>query len=299
MTNYVGDKKLVKITAVVGVFLFCAVPVQSAFGQIPLSTPCQNFNTAFDRYYDGSQGSSWGLFRIDDLWYSGERVWFSVGEPSTDDPENMAILIRETEDDAEVIVAEEDFPGTVSYTIEAHQYIHEISVRISPQSLGPKGTLLDVGCEATGSDEPFPINIGLNDAWIDPDLDGQGVLITVYPSIKSVFLALFTYDTERPDDEVEYILKEPGHRWLTAFGPYEVNVANLDIDLTMGGVFLDSVPAPEWTPGGKMKLQLNHCNEIVLDYDIPSIGESGVLTLQRIAPDRIELCERMLVLDDE
>jgi len=33
-------------------------------------------------------------------------------------------------------------------------------------------------------------------------------------------MAWFTHDTERPDTGVEAILGEPGHRWLTAQGPY-------------------------------------------------------------------------------
>jgi hypothetical protein len=94
-------------------------------------------------------------------------------------------------------------------------------------------------------------------------------------------------------------LGDPAQRWLTAFGTYSVNSAQLAIDLTVGGVFLESDPRPEWLPGGEMKLQLDHCNHITLDYDIPSINRAGVLELERVAPDRIELCEQLSVTSEE
>ena len=62
----------------------------------------------------------------------------------------------------------------------------------------------------TGRD--VAINQGMIDAWYDPDTNGQGFFITVFPVIKQVFLAWFTYDTERPPEDVTAILGEPGHR---------------------------------------------------------------------------------------
>jgi sugar lactone lactonase YvrE len=71
----------------------------------------------------------------------------------------------------------------------------------------------------------FVINAGLNDAWFNASTPGQGFFVTVFPDSGQVFLAWFTYDTERPDESVTAILGEPGHRWLTAFGPYEGDTA--------------------------------------------------------------------------
>ncbi|MDX1555108.1 MAG: hypothetical protein R3212_03685, partial [Xanthomonadales bacterium] len=65
----------------------------------------------------------------------------------------------------------------------------------------------------------FQINAGLNDAWFNALTPGQGFFITVFPDIEMMFLAWFTYDTERPDPSVMADVGEPGHRWLTAFGP--------------------------------------------------------------------------------
>ena len=83
----------------------------------------------------------------------------------------------------------------------------------------------------------FAINSGLNDAWWNSATPGQGFFVTVFPNSQSLFLAWFTYDTERPPANVEAILGEPGHRWLTAFGHYSRHIASLEIELTKAGVF--------------------------------------------------------------
>ena len=57
--------------------------------------------------------------------------------------------------------------------------------------------------------ENFQINAGLNDAWFDPDTDGQGFLITVFQESAVMFLAWFTYDVERPPEDVTAMLGEP------------------------------------------------------------------------------------------
>jgi hypothetical protein len=73
----------------------------------------------------------------------------------------------------------------------------------------------------------FIINAGLSDAWYQPATAGQGFLITVFPGIQQVFLAWFTFDTQRPPGDAGAILGEPGHRWLTAQGLYGGATANL------------------------------------------------------------------------
>ncbi len=59
------------------------------------------------------------------------------------------------------------------------------------------------------ADLGFKINAGLNDAWFDPKTNGQGFFITVYPDIKQMYLAWFTYDTERPPEDVTAISGTP------------------------------------------------------------------------------------------
>ncbi len=268
---------------------YCSSPS----AQVAFSQPCQSANTNF-RGLIGNQGIGWGM-GSDRLWYAGERIWFSLGVPSVGEPKKMAIVIRETQGGPDILVAEAEFPGTVSFTIESHRYIYEIWVLVDWPSLLAKATLSDAGCDSAGEHQPFPWNIGVNDAWYVPNLDGHGVLLTIYPSIKKIFLALFTFDTERPGESAGSIFGDAGQRWITAIGPYEGDTAHLDIDLTMGGVFLQAEPMPEWSPGGTIDLQLNHCNDITLDYHIPSINRQGTLQLQRVAQDRVALCELLSV----
>jgi hypothetical protein len=141
----------------------------------------------------------------------------------------------------------------------------------------------------------FQINAGLNDAWFDPAIVGQGFLISVFPDIKQVFVAWFTYDTERPPEDVTAQLGDPGHRWLTAQGPYEGNTANLTIFVTKGGVFDSATPPTTTDPegDGTMILDFADCTVGVIDYSITSLGISGRIPIRRIALDNVPLCEAL------
>ena len=141
----------------------------------------------------------------------------------------------------------------------------------------------------------FPINYGLTDAWFDPVTAGQGFLITVFPEIKRMFVAWFTYDTERPPEDVTAILAEPGHRWLTAQGPYEDDIANLTIFMTEGGVFDSANPAASTDPAGDgtMTVIFEDCNSGSISYDITSIGRTGEVPIERIVLGKVPLCEQL------
>jgi len=147
------------------------------------------------------------------------------------------------------------------------------------------------------SGQGFHINAGLNDAWFDPATNGQGFFITVYPDIKQMYLAWFTYDTERPPGDVNAMLGDPGHRWMTALGPYDGDTANLTVYMTKGGVF-DS-PQPETTTDlagdGSMVLEFADCNAGLVTYAITSIGQSGSIPIERVALDNLPLCESLNV----
>ncbi len=137
----------------------------------------------------------------------------------------------------------------------------------------------------------FEINPGLNDAWFNSATSGQGFFITVFGDIQMMFLAWFTFDTERPDESVQAMLGEPGHRWLTAFGPYSGNVAELDLELTSGGIFDSSDPAPSQVLDGTISIEFTGCNEAMVTYDIFSAGVSGMIPIERIALDNVAGCE--------
>ena len=143
--------------------------------------------------------------------------------------------------------------------------------------------------EATG----FLINAAISDAWFFPDTAGQGFFIIVWEDSKLVFLAWFTYDTERPPEDVMAILGEPGHRWITALGPYDGDSALLDIFLS-SGMILDSAEPPvttEQLEGATIWITWSSCEKGVLEYNIPSLELSGEIPIQRIVDDNVAACE--------
>jgi hypothetical protein len=140
---------------------------------------------------------------------------------------------------------------------------------------------------------PLQINAGLSDAWYNPATNGQGFLITVFPDREEMFLAWFTFDTERPPEDVGAFLGEPGHRWLTAQGPYIGDTVNLTIFVTEGGVFDAATPAATTDPAGDgtMTIEFADCENGLVSYEIASLGISGDIPIQRIVPDNVALCE--------
>jgi hypothetical protein len=137
------------------------------------------------------------------------------------------------------------------------------------------------------------INAGFNDAWYFPDTTGQGFFIVVYEDIPLVFLSWFTFDTERPPDDVTALLGEPGHRWLTAQGPFEGNTALLDIVVTEGGVFDSADPLPENHGDGTIELVFEDCTKGVVNYHIESLDLTGTIPIQRVAESNVALCEAL------
>ena len=142
-------------------------------------------------------------------------------------------------------------------------------------------------------DSDFLINSGLNDAWYDPATPGQGFFINVFPDSGSVFLAWFTYDITRPAASVTAELGDPGHRWMTAFGPYEGNTAELDIEVTEGGVFDATNPVPTTDLDGDIVLEVTDCEHASVIYNIPSAGKQGIVRIKRISLDNVARCEQL------
>lgn len=140
----------------------------------------------------------------------------------------------------------------------------------------------------------FEINAGISDAWYNADTNGQGFLVVVWENIRMMFVAWFTYDIERPPGDVQAILGDPRHRWLTAQGPFSGDTATLDIYVTSGGVF-DSAEPDVGTPlkDGSMQVKFTGCNAGVITYLIPSSGLSGEIPIERIVLDNVSLCESL------
>lgn len=139
----------------------------------------------------------------------------------------------------------------------------------------------------------FEINTGLNDAWFYPETAGQGFFITVYPDTNTLLLSWFTFDTVQPDESVTAILGSPDQRWLTAQGSYEGSQADLQVYITGGGVFDSGDPAPVTEQDGSIIVRFEGCNSGSVTYDIPSIGQYGVVPIERIALDNVAHCENL------
>lgn len=139
------------------------------------------------------------------------------------------------------------------------------------------------------------INAGMNDAWYNRSTAGQGFLVSVFPVSQQMFVAWFTFDTERPAAGIDAELGDPGHRWLTAQGPYSGDTATLTIFLTEGGVF-DDVDPPAFNDGigdGTMTIEFADCSEALVTYQIFSPDVSGEIPIQRITDDNVALCEAL------
>lgn len=145
------------------------------------------------------------------------------------------------------------------------------------------------------SDEPaFVINPGLNDAWFNAATAGQGFFFNIFPVQQLIFMSWFTFDTERPPEDIEAILGEPGHRWVTALGSWEGNVATLNAELTTGGLFDSEEPAVVQTPGyGTFTIEFHDCENATLMYNLPGPGVMGTIELTRVTPDNVALCQAL------
>jgi hypothetical protein len=167
---------------------------------------------------------------------------------------------------------------------------------IAEDCWGPQGPGPGPGQDPEPGTEPGPgmnINAGLTDAWYDPDTDGQGFFIAVYPNKQVIFLSWFTYDTERPDEGVTANLGDPGHRWMTAQGPYSGPIAELEVTQTSGGVFNDEVAEAARQPGGSILLQFQDCNTATVTFDLllnDGSTMADVIPIQRIATDNVGRC---------
>ena len=139
------------------------------------------------------------------------------------------------------------------------------------------------------------INVGMADAWYNPATAGQGFFIVVWEETGLIFLSWFTYDTERPPEDVTAILGEPGHRWLTAQGTFSGNSATLDVNMTSGGVFDSNDPPADSTEKvGTLTITWTDCENAVLVYNLSSPMVSGEIPLQRVVPENAKVCEALL-----
>jgi plastocyanin len=185
---------------------------------------------------------------------------------------------------------------------------------------GPGGniqTRMNAQITVLGTDpEIFQINPGLNGSWANFDTLGQGFFFDVLPDIPLFFFAWFTFDTTQQDEagqvesplsqlakagsKLQAVVGDDNHRWLTAQGSFEDNVATLDVTLTTGGLFDDPTPVTNSPLGsqGTVTLTFTDCRNGVADYNFTAAGVSGQVAFRRLADDNVGLCEEMDGIDD-
>ncbi len=144
----------------------------------------------------------------------------------------------------------------------------------------------------TGSD--FQINAGLNDAWVNANAPFQGLFVTVFPVLKLIFVAWFTFDSEQQSDDTTAAFGAPGQRWVTALGSYDGSNANLKAEMTSGGSFNASSPLPvQDTNYGTMDIEFTNCRTGIVKFDFPTAGQSGEFAIQRVLENNVALCETL------
>ncbi|NRB72298.1 MAG: hypothetical protein HRU51_10335, partial [Xanthomonadales bacterium] len=143
--------------------------------------------------------------------------------------------------------------------------------------------------------EPFVLNAGLNDAWYNPETSGQGVFVNVFPELRKVFIAMFTFEPGYyPAEAAQANIGGPGQRWLTALGDFNGNRVELDVGYTTGGVFDQEIPAPVTSVGqGTLVLAFSDCGTATLNYDLTGAGLQGTIPLQRVSAENEALCEAL------
>jgi len=142
------------------------------------------------------------------------------------------------------------------------------------------------------ADYDFEINPGLNDAWYEPSIDGQGFFVSVFPEKRMLLLSWLTYDTELPSQVELGQLGNPGQRWLTAEGSYSGSEAKLVVYSASGGLFREASPAPVLEAIGTIDVQFGGCNQALLQYKLGSWTE-GSIVIHRIGADNLAICESL------
>jgi hypothetical protein len=168
-----------------------------------------------------------------------------------------------------------------------------------------EGVITAFSTEAHDENHGFQINAGLNDAWVNADAAFQGMFITVFPVLKLVFMAWFTFDApptqammQSSGVSLESLLATFGaddQRWITAVGAFDGNRAELNAELTTGGAFNTSTPLPvQDTDYGDIVLEFSDCRNGHVHFDFPKAGLSGEFDIQRTLDDNAAVCEALI-----
>jgi len=158
----------------------------------------------------------------------------------------------------------------------------KISNRVTHTSLAVLGALNLVSISSIAGDEepPMLINYGVSGSWHEPATSGQGFVLSVFPSNNLMAAYWFTYPVEGGERE-----------WYLATGDINGNSAELTIYQTDNG-FFDEPSMVGTSAVGSATLDFSSCAAASWSYQIDTLGISGEIPLQRIAPD--QFCEQFL-----
>ena len=84
---------------------------------------------------------------------------------------------------------------------------------------------------------------------------------------------------------------------MTAAGDFIGNQAVTEINFTSGGIFDSASDILRTDPPGSdgtLTLTFEDCNSGTVEYDIPSIGQTGTVPIERISSDNIALCDALM-----
>lgn len=138
------------------------------------------------------------------------------------------------------------------------------------------------------------INPTLSGSWFNPETPGQGFFLDVPGEDNQVFLGWFTFDTERPEPENQTSLGDSGHRWLTAFGHFVGAEAVMDVTVTSGGIFNETLPEPVGLPGGQLILRFEDCQTGEITFDLGEAGLTGTIPIKRTSAEAARPCETLM-----
>jgi len=136
-------------------------------------------------------------------------------------------------------------------------------------------------------DQPFVINDGVDGAWENPAIDGQGMVFDVVNSATQqvVSAAWFTFDlTSPPDDELDGFGSNQ-HRWFTLLGEFTGNSATMDIRFASGGIFNDEQEVSRADPVGTATVTFFDCFSGQFSFEF--FGEdqpADTFAIERITP---------------
>lgn len=116
------------------------------------------------------------------------------------------------------------------------------------------------------------IEQGHSGTWWVPGVDGQGVLLEVFPELQKVFFTWYTYSDAGKQ------------RWLTGTGDISDESANFEIQEPVGAVF-DKPGEPDRPVWGTGTLEFQSCTEATLSFQTDGPDGDGILNLQRLTPN--------------